>query len=130
MPFHGGFGLLNLYGIPKPTYRAYQLLHRLGSEMLLVDGGHETVDAWAVRKGDRSITVLLTNHALPRHPIATQRVHVTSTHAPPVTSAFVERIDGAHANAKRAWKEMGEPEYPKGPEVERLQEVSRRHKES
>jgi xylan 1,4-beta-xylosidase len=129
VPFHGGFGLLNLYGIPKPTYRAYELLHRLGSEMLLVDDGHETVDAWAVRKGDRSITVLLTNHALPRHPIATQRVHVTLTHAPPVSSAFVERIDGAHANAKRAWKEMGEPEYPKGPEVERLQEASRMHKE-
>ena len=30
MPFHGGFGLLNLHGIPKPTYRAFELLHQLG----------------------------------------------------------------------------------------------------
>lgn len=30
VPFHGGFGLLNLHGIPKPTYRAYELFHRLG----------------------------------------------------------------------------------------------------
>lgn len=36
VPFHGGSGLLNLHGIPKPTYRAYELLHHLGSEMLLV----------------------------------------------------------------------------------------------
>lgn len=129
LPFHGGFGLLNLHGIPKPTYRAYELLHRLGSEMLLVEGGHETVDAWAVRKEDRSLTVLLTNHALPRHPIATQRVHVTLTHAPPVSFAFVERIDGEHANAKRAWKEMGEPEFLKGLDVDRLREASRMHKE-
>ena len=125
VPFHGGFGLLNLHGIPKPTYRAYELLHRLGSETLRVDGGPETLDAWAVRKADRSLTVLLANHALPRHPIAAQRVHVTLTHAPPVGSAFVERIDGAHANAKRAWKEMGGPEYLKRADVERLQDASR-----
>ena len=30
-PFHGGFGLLNIYGIPKPAYRAFELLHKLGS---------------------------------------------------------------------------------------------------
>src|SRR5205085_8764994 len=34
VPFHGGFGLLNLHGIPKPTYRAFELLHRIGNELL------------------------------------------------------------------------------------------------
>lgn len=34
VPFHGGFGLLNLHGIPKPTYRAFQLLHHLGTELV------------------------------------------------------------------------------------------------
>ena len=24
LPFHGGFGLLNIHGIPKPAYRAFQ----------------------------------------------------------------------------------------------------------
>ena len=47
LPFHGGFGLLTLHGIPKPTYRAFELLHRLGEERLPVEGNHETVDAWA-----------------------------------------------------------------------------------
>jgi xylan 1,4-beta-xylosidase len=45
VPFHGGFGLFNLYGIPKPIYRAFQLLHQLGTERLPVDGTHGTVDA-------------------------------------------------------------------------------------
>ena len=31
VPFHGGFGLLNLHGIAKPTYRAFELLHKLGN---------------------------------------------------------------------------------------------------
>ncbi|MCA1593742.1 MAG: beta-xylosidase [Acidobacteria bacterium] len=128
VPFHGGFGLMNLHGIPKPTYRTYQLLHALGTEQLVVDGAHETVDGWVVRN-DHSLTVLLTNHALPRHPIRTEHVSFKLTNTPPSCSAYVQRIDMAHANAKRVWKEMGEPEYLKAHEVERLQEASRMWKE-
>jgi xylan 1,4-beta-xylosidase len=29
-PFHGGFGLQNIYGIPKPTYRIFEMLHPPG----------------------------------------------------------------------------------------------------
>ena len=57
VPFQGGFGLLNIHGIAKPAYRAFELLHALGTEMMPVDGTHPTVDAWAVRGervGDRS----------------------------------------------------------------------------
>jgi xylan 1,4-beta-xylosidase len=45
VPFHGGFGLLNLREIAKPAYRAFQLLHRLGFESLEVAETHATVDA-------------------------------------------------------------------------------------
>ena len=58
VPFHGGFGLLNLHGIPKPTYRAFELLHQLGDRYSLVDGLHETVDCSVVQK-ESSVTVLL-----------------------------------------------------------------------
>lgn len=30
VPFHDGYGLLSWQGIPKPAYRAFQLLHSLG----------------------------------------------------------------------------------------------------
>ena len=129
MPFHGGFGLMNLHGIPKPSYRAFELLHHLGTEALLVDGSHETVDAWVVRKG-QTLTVLLTNHAAPRHSIKTEQVQVVLRNAPGKCYAYVERIDETHANAKRIWREMGEPEYLSAAEVERLQEASRMWKES
>jgi xylan 1,4-beta-xylosidase len=34
-PFHGGFGLLNREGIPKPAYCAYKYLHAVsGNEIL------------------------------------------------------------------------------------------------
>jgi xylan 1,4-beta-xylosidase len=128
IPFHGGFGLLNLDGIPKPVYRAFQLLHRLGSERLPVDGTHATVDVWVVRK-DSSITVLLTNHAQPRHDIVAELVEVCLTDAPAPLAASIERIDEDHANPRRRWREMGEPEYPSPFEVEQLEEASRLVKE-
>lgn len=130
IPFHGGFGLLNLQGIPKPTYRAFELMHNLGAEALKVDGSHETVDAWVVRQ-ENSVTVLLTNHALPRHPIKTELVNIRLTevsHSAPVT-AYLQRIDGTHANPRARWSEMGEPKYLSALQVEQLQASSRLVKE-
>jgi xylan 1,4-beta-xylosidase len=124
VPFHGGFGLMNLHGIPKPTYRAFELLHALGTEQLLVDGLHETVDAWAVRR-DHALTFLLTNHALPRHQIKTERVSIHLLGSPEPRSAYLERIDETHANPQRTWREMGGPEYLSAPDVEQLDAASR-----
>src|SRR5437764_2171330 len=90
VPFHGGFGLLNLHGIAKPTYRAFELLHKLGAERLFVDGRHETVDAWVTRDHAR-ISALFVNHALPRHPIGPARVRVHLAHALEPSAAWLER---------------------------------------
>ncbi len=128
VPFHGGFGLLNLYGVPKPIYRAFQLLHHLGTEKLPVEGTHETVDAWVVRK-DNSVTVLLTNHAQPRLEITTQLLDVRFTNATEPRAAYIERIDQDHANAPPLWQEMGMPEYLSPLEVEQLNAASRLVKE-
>ncbi|KEY66820.1 hypothetical protein S7711_10124 [Stachybotrys chartarum IBT 7711] len=39
-PFHGGFGLINLQGIPKPVFHAFRILRNLGSEVLYRDDDH------------------------------------------------------------------------------------------
>jgi xylan 1,4-beta-xylosidase len=124
VPFHGGFGLLTVHDIAKPTYRAFELLHKLGNQRLLVDGLHETVNAWVTRD-DAGVKVLLVNHALPRHPIARVRVQVHLTNAPEPSAAWVERIDENHANAKRRWQALGAQDYLDGPAVEQLHEASR-----
>ena len=124
VPFHGGFGLLNLHGIPKPTYRAFELLHRLGDEQLPVEGKHETVDAWAVRGGSQ-LVILLTNHALPRQPIATRQVRVEIDAAPSPRGVTLEQIDEDRANPKAEWRRMGSPEYLRQGDVERIEEASR-----
>ena len=123
IPFHGGFGLLNLYGIAKPAYRAFQLLHHLGREFMEVQGKHATVDAWVVRK-DKTVTMVMTNLAMPRHPIQTELVNVRLTGAPVPVTAWIERIDEDHANPRRLWHSMGEPEYLSALQVEQLAAAS------
>jgi xylan 1,4-beta-xylosidase len=123
VPFQGGFGLLNIHGIAKPAYRAFQLLHELGTQMLPVEGHHETVDAWFVR-GDRRSTLMLTNFALPRHPINTEQVTFALKSTTSTTIASIQRIDLEHANAKRHWEQMGMPEYLSAATVDELKNLS------
>lgn len=124
LPFHGGFGLLTLHGIPKPAYRAFELLHQLGDRQSLVDGLHDTVDCSVIQK-DSSVTVVLTNHTTPGHSIETEQLEIKLTNAREPVAAHIWRIDAEHANAKRVWEEMGRPEYLQPGDVEQLQEASR-----
>jgi len=123
VPFQGGFGLLNIHGIAKPIYRAFQLLHALGNELLEVQGSHPTIDVWVVCK-EKSATVLITNLAMPRHPIQTELVHLRLLGAPVPKIAWMERIDEDHANPRALWHQMGEPEYLSAIEVAQLSQAS------
>jgi xylan 1,4-beta-xylosidase len=124
VPFHGGFGLLTLHGIAKPTYRAFEILHHLGDERLEVVGTHRTVKTWVVRRG-RSVTILCVNNAMPRHPIHQETVDVTLTSSSPPRTAFIERIDDDHTNPRARWEAMGAPTYPSVDECRALELASR-----
>jgi xylan 1,4-beta-xylosidase len=123
-PFSGGFGLLTRHGIPKPSYRAFELLHDLGDRQSLVDGLHETVDCSVIQK-DSSVTLLLTNHTTPGHSIETEGIHIRLANAPEPVAARIQRIDEDHANPKHAWNDMGRPEYLRSKDIERLEAASR-----
>ncbi len=126
-PFHGGFGLLTLHGIAKPSYWAFALLHRLGTDLVFaMENVHPTVNAWIVRQpDDRGVTVLLTNHALPRHDIATAHVHIVLSGIARPAVVMTRRIDEAHGNAKAHWCTLGSPGTLSVAQVDELRDVSR-----
>ncbi|TPM99253.1 beta-xylosidase [Mesorhizobium sp. B2-1-3A] len=123
VPFHGGFGLMNLHGIAKPAYRAFEMLHGLGTEILPVDGSHPTVDSWCIRNGN-SLTVLISNFALPRHPVTDETVHIELKNAPRPAAAIIQRIGAGNADAKAVWETMGKPDYLSPAMVEQLHAAS------
>jgi xylan 1,4-beta-xylosidase len=121
VPFHGGFGMLNIHGIPKPSYRAFQLLAHLNGDRLEATGEQDspTVDYAASTNGN-SVTILLSNHHVLRAPIAEEPISLFVKGIQSVRTAYVERIDEAHANPKKAWAEMGSPTYLNREQIEFL----------
>lgn len=68
IPFHGGFGLLNIQSLPKPTYYAYTFLNRLGDTQLVCDDQN----AYAC-KTDEETQILFWNYVHPEHQDAPNR---------------------------------------------------------
>lgn len=58
-PFHGGFGLMNLEGIKKPSYHAFTFLSRLKGEDVAV----KDKQAWITKAPDGSITALIWDYS-------------------------------------------------------------------
>jgi len=58
-PFHGGFGLMNLQGIKKPAFYAYQFLGRLG----VTDIADPDAQSWITKTGDGQVQVLLWDYS-------------------------------------------------------------------
>jgi xylan 1,4-beta-xylosidase len=112
-PFHGGFGLLTIHGVPKPSYRAFQLLRMLGSERLAVssDSPESMLECVATREGN-TVTMLLYNHNAAGLPLESERARIDLHAFSPRRLATLYRIDDEHANPARLWRDAGSPEYP------------------
>ena len=112
-PFHGGFGLLNIHGIPKPSYHAFRFLRELGHERIAMEwsGTAATLDGMATRT-DAGVRVLVCNHDVPLAAIHPETLSISLPHDPPFARAWIERIDDDHANPARLWREQGSPDYP------------------
>lgn len=129
-PFHGGFGLLTIHSIPKPSYRAFQLLNKLDGYRIdaITNDKSPTVDFVAADDGNK-VVVLISNHNVPLSPIESETVEVTIDGIDKVKDVYLERIDEYNANPKRRWIEMGSPEYPSKEQIEELIEASKMKQE-
>jgi xylan 1,4-beta-xylosidase len=123
-PFHGGFGLQTIHGIPKPTYHVFSLLHGLGTERLAVTGGQDsTVEVLAVRK-DRGLTLLAHNHNIPSAEIHAEEVVIHLEGAAAGWTAAITRVDADNANPKQKWIALGSPEYPDPRALAQIEQAS------
>ena len=62
IPFHGGFGLLTMQGLPKPAYFAYRFLNELGDTELVCSDAN----VWAGRGRQGAVQVLVWDYSHPK----------------------------------------------------------------
>lgn len=80
-PFHGGFGLLNVQSLKKPSYHAYTFLHRLGdTELICADE-----DTYACKTED-GVQILFWNYVHPENQDAPNQIYF----ARPLPAASIE----------------------------------------
>ena len=61
---------------------------------------------------------------MPRHPIQTELVNIRLSGASQPPTAFIDRIDEDHANPRKLWQKMREPEYLSPLQVSQLEAAS------
>jgi xylan 1,4-beta-xylosidase len=119
-PFYGGYGLVAERKIPKPAFRAFELLHRLGNHRL----DTHLEDALVTKTADGSIVVALWNYAEPGETGApkTFRLDVRGGEAKTYTMQWVSPD---RASSRKAFLEMGSPASPSMAQIHQLIDASR-----
>lgn len=117
--FHGGFGLVALNNIPKPTFYAFSFFNELGKELLYKDE-HIIV----TKKKDKSIAFIAWNEWMGKDKDEEKDYELVIPFSK--GKAFVERyvVNEEHANPWGAWKQMGRPRFPSKDQIKLLKEVA------
>ncbi|HHV11882.1 MAG TPA: beta-xylosidase [Clostridiales bacterium] len=98
--FYGGMGLLTKHGVPKATYRGFELLHELGSEMYAEVFNQNTIDIYSVKKPEaHAVQLLVINHQSLNQEINDETIDIEITGLPSFTKAEIKRIDENNGNA-------------------------------
>lgn len=136
---NNAFGLLGLRGVPRPSYYAFTLLHKLGDVQLDTDDG----PLLATRRKDGSLAILAWNliphppgqHTAMGDPLAQSAGSYQSTGENlPLTFALdgihphaqvrITRVDDNSGNSHHAYEAMGSPEYPTAEQIAELKQKS------
>jgi xylan 1,4-beta-xylosidase len=117
--FHGGFGMIALNGIAKPTFHLFSFFNSMGKEQLYRDDS-----TLITRRPDGTIALLAWNLVMDKGEGYEKEVEFEL----PVTYAdiFVKRqtVDENNANPWKVWKQMGRPRFPDKASVKTLQQAA------
>jgi xylan 1,4-beta-xylosidase len=119
-PFDGGFGLIAMGGIKKPSYSAFALLHQLGHQRIMQDSSNVLV----TRRRDGSLVVAAWNLVDPDQKGSARTVDFQINGVPADSQVRVSRADDSHGNTLAAYKKMGSPRYPTEAQVRELNRVA------
>ena len=119
-PFYGGFGLIAEDGLPKPSFNAFKLLHRLGENRLLAD----TDSAIVTRRSDGTLVMAIWNLFLPEQNGQSKKITIVLRGLAGRPRAVVYRLDATHGSLMAAYEKLGKPPYPTQAQIAQLRRAS------
>ncbi|MHA1793642.1 MAG: GH39 family glycosyl hydrolase [Promethearchaeota archaeon] len=132
--FHGGFGLINVQGIKKPSFHAFTLLNELWEDCckITIEDGVKDFHSIGTVKDDE-IRLLLSRWTSPkqaRGDFAPQSLNLLIEIKKEGPFSGVEldfimlEIDEEHVNVYKLWQKMGSPRNPSIQQVDDLDAIS------
>lgn len=115
-PFDGGFGLVALGGIKKPSYAAFALLHRLGSQRL----DNSAPDLVVTRRDDGTLVIAAWNLVDPDQVGTNHHLRLKFRNVAPDARISIQRVDSQRGNSLAVYRAIGSPAYPTRAQVEQI----------
>lgn len=105
--FHGGFGLVALNNIPKPTFHMFAFFAKMGEEQLYRDE-----QVLVTRRKDGSIALVAWNVHNVKDPNPEKEIEVEIPFSG--EEAFIKKqtVNEEYGNPMKIWIQMGRPRYP------------------
>jgi xylan 1,4-beta-xylosidase len=120
-PFYGGYGLIAEYGLPKPAFNAFKMLHMLGTTKIPATGD----DILATKRDDGSLAVAVWN--LSATGIGTQPkdmvLQLKDTKGKKRASIY--RLDADHGSLLKTYAAMGSPVNPTREQIAKLRDAAK-----
>jgi len=118
-PFYGGYGIVAEDGIPKPAFRAFEILHDLGDQRI----AEPEDDVLVTRASSGALAIALWNLVEPAAS-GPDKTFALDIKGAPGTHVTIRRLDAAHGDTLAAWKKMGSPRYPTQAQIAALKKAS------
>jgi xylan 1,4-beta-xylosidase len=119
-PFYGGFGLIADRGIPKPAFRAFELLHQLGDIRL----ASNSENALVTKRADGTVLIALWNYAEPGQTGPAKTFRLDLKDAGPTASYRIQMVDPQHRSALEKWSALNSPKSPTLAQIRELRRAS------
>ena len=120
-PFFGGFGLIAIDHLPKPSFNVFRLLHSLGDQRI----PEEANDVLVTKKKDGTLVLAAWNLAEPGVSAPAKSITFAFQGVKSNAAVSISRIDQTHGNVLAAYDKMGAPAYPSQEQLRQLREVER-----
>lgn len=120
-PFHGGYGLLNVNGIPKASFHAFRFLRAVSGEELSAAWSRpaKCLGALAARE-QKTMRLLLWNYLDPEMENETFEIRIDGMK----DGAVCEQVMPENGSAYESWLRQGAPEFASVAELSQLESAS------